>query len=301
MSSALLSNSNASNVMSLGQTTLAGRHDTVRATLGDGVAEVRLNRPAKLNALNIEMFDDLLEVGLMIRRDPTVRAVVLTGEGRAFCAGLDYAALAELENDVNPYEDDYSPGDELLEPDDQLVELSRSQRAACVWGTVPAPVIAALNGPAFGGGLQLALPADIRIVAPETILSVAEVRWGLTPDMAGTQLLPRLVGMDVAMELTLTGQVITGEEALRIGLATRVDDEPRDAAMMLAREIAKRNPDAVRTAKSLLDSAWHVSMGDGLAAERHAAELIARSPNQREAMRARLQRRIPNFVDSPED
>lgn len=298
MSSALLSTSNASNVMSLGQTTLAGRHDTVRAILGGGVAEVRLNRPAKLNALNLEMFDDLLEVGLMLRGDPTVRAVVLTGEGRAFCSGLDYAVLAELENDAN--EQGYTPGDELLAPDDQLLELSRSQRAACVWGTVPAPVIAALNGPAFGGGLQLALPADIRIVAPETILSVAEVRWGLTPDMAGTQLLPRLVGMDVAMELTLTGQVITGEEALRIGLATRVDDDPRDAAMMLAREIAKRNPDAVRTAKSLLDSAWHVSMGDGLAAERQAAELIARSPNQREAMRARLARRTPNFADSPQ-
>lgn len=280
--------------------TITGAGGTVSATITDGVADVRLNRPEKLNALNSTMFGDLLEVGLTIRRWRGVRAVVLSGEGRGFCAGLDYSALHAMAEGDDWRSDDVERLD-LLDPDDQLVELNRGQRAACVWGTVAAPVIAAIHGPAFGGGLQLALTSDIRIVAPEATLSVAEVRWGLVPDMAGTQLLPRLVGMDVAMELTLTGQVLTGEDAARIGLATRVADDPRAEALELAQEIAGRNPDAVRAAKSLLDSSWHLPIGDGLAAERRTIAEIAGSPNQREAVRARLEQRAPMYSDDPID
>ncbi|WP_245645478.1 crotonase/enoyl-CoA hydratase family protein [Pseudonocardia acaciae] len=276
--------------------TITGAGGMVRAEISHGVADVRLNRPEKLNALNSAMFGDLLEVGLTVRRWRGVRAVVLSGEGRAFCAGLDYTALSAMAENTEWRDPDVERLD-LLDPDDQLMELSRGQRAACVWGTVAAPVIAAIHGPAFGGGLQLALTADMRIVAPEATLSVAEVRWGLIPDMAGTQMLPRLVGMDRAMELTLTGQVITGEDAAQIGLATRVEDDPRGAALDLARDIAARNPDAVRTAKALLDSAWHVPIGDGLAAERNAISEIAGSRNQREAVRARMERRAPVFSD----
>lgn len=278
--------------------TITGAGGTVYAEIAGGVADVRLNRPEKLNALNAAMFGDLLEVGLAVRARPEVRAVVLSGEGRGFCAGLDYSVFSAMVDRADWRDPDVERGD-LLDPGDQLVELSRGQRAACVWGTVAAPVIAAVHGPAFGGGLQVALNTDIRIVAPEATLSVAEVPWGLVPDMAGTQLLPRLVGMDRAMELTLTGQVITGEEAARIGLATRTADDPHAAALELAREIAGRNPDAVRAAKSLLDSAWHVAFGDGLAAERRAMSRIATSPNQREAVRARLEKRSPVFTDSP--
>lgn len=276
--------------------TITGAGGMVRAEITGGVADVRLIRPEKLNALNNAMFGDLLEVGLTVRRWRGVRAVVLSGEGRGFCAGLDYSGLRAMGSGAEWRDPDVERLD-LLDPDDQLMELSRGQRAACVWGTVAAPVIAAIHGPAFGGGLQLALTSDIRIVAPEATLSVAEVRWGLVPDMGGTQLLPRLVGMDVAMELTLTGQVITGEDAARIGLATRVADDPRAAALGLARDIAARSPDAVRTAKALLDSAWHVPIGDGLAAERSAIAEIAGSRNQREAVRARLERRVPVFSD----
>jgi enoyl-CoA hydratase/carnithine racemase len=276
--------------------TIMGAGGMVRAEIIDGVADVRLNRPEKLNALNNAMFGDLLEIGLTVRRWRGVRAVVLSGEGRGFCAGLDYSALQAM-GSGSEWRDPDVERLELLDPDDQLMELSRGQRAVCVWGTVSAPVISAIHGPAFGGGLQLTLTSDIRIVAPEATLSVAEVRWGLVPDMAGTQLLPRLVGMDRAMELTLTGQVITGEDAAGIGLATRVADDPRAAALDLARDIAARNPDAVRTAKALLDSAWHVPIGDGLAAERAAISEIAGSPNQREAVRARLERRTPLFSD----
>jgi enoyl-CoA hydratase/carnithine racemase len=266
---------------------------TVRAEVVDGVADVRLNRPERLNALNHDMFADLLDVGLAVRRRPDVRAVVLSGSGRGFCAGLDY----ELFNTMAAGEPvNRTPRDsELLGPEDQLRELGRGQRAALVWGTVPVPVIAAVHGAAFGGGFQLMLPADIRVLAPDALLSVAEVRWGLVPDMAGTQLLPRLVGMDVAKELTLTGRVVTGEEAAAIRLATRVADDPRDEALGLAREIAARNPDAVRIAKSLLDDAWHLPMGDGLAAERAAMSRLMGSPNQVEAVRARLEKRPAVF------
>lgn len=276
--------------------TITGAGGTVFATITDGVADVRLNRPEKLNALNMAMFGDLLEVGLTVRRWHGVRAVVLSGEGRAFSAGLDFSAFNAMA-EGGEWREPAVERLELLDPDDQLVELSRGQRASCVWGTIAAPVISAIHGPAFGGGLQLCLTSDIRIVAPEAILSVAEVRWGLVPDMGGTQLLPRLVGMDRAMELTLTGQVVTGEDAARIGLATRVADNPREAALDLAREIAGRNPDAVRTAKSLLDSSWHVPIGDGLEAERRAYRIIGGSPNQVEAVRARLEQRPPKFSD----
>jgi enoyl-CoA hydratase/carnithine racemase len=268
---------------------------TVRAEVIDGVADVRLNRPEKLNALNHDMFADLLDVGLQVRARPGLRAVVLSGEGRGFCAGLDYSIFDQMAAGEPVYR---TPRDsELLGPQDQLRELGRGQRAALVWGTVPVPVIAAVHGPAFGGGFQLMLPADIRVIAPDAILSVAEVRWGLVPDMAGTQLLPRLVGMDVAKDLTLTGRVVTGEEAGQIRLATRVADAPRAEALALARDIAARNPDAVRTAKALLDDAWHLPMGDGLAAERIAVDKVVGSPNQVEAVRARLGKRAAVFTD----
>jgi len=270
--------------------------DTVRAEIVDGIADVRLNRPEKLNALNHDMFADLLEMGLTVRRRRDLRAVVLSGEGRGFCAGLDYAMFSRM---AAGEEIDRAPRrTELLDPEDQLVELHRGQRAALVWGTVPVPVIAAVHGAAFGGGFQLMLPADLRIVAPDALLSVAEVRWGLIPDMAGTQLLPRLVGMDVAKELTFTGRVVTGDEAGQIRLATRVVDDPRTAALELAREIGARNPDAVRTAKALLDDAWHVPFGDGLAGEREAMAELMGSPNQVEAVRARLEKRPAVFTES---
>ena len=274
--------------------TISTAGGTVRAEVTACVADVRLNRPEKLNALNQDMFADLLEMGLAVRRRADLRAVVISGEGRGFCAGLDYemfSAMAAGESISRvPRRDD------LLDPDDQLRELGRGQRATLVWGTVRVPVIAAVHGPAFGGGFQLMLPADLRLIAPDAILSVAEVRWGLIPDMAGTQLLPRLVGMDMAKELTFTGRVVTGEEAGQIRLATRVVDDPRSAALELAREIAARNPDAVRAAKALLDDAWHIPLGDGLADERAAMSRLMGSPNQVEAVRARLEQRPAVFT-----
>ena len=171
------------------------------------------------------------------------------------------------------------------------------QRAAYVWAEIPVPVIAAVTGNALGGGLQIALGADIRIVAPDARMSVLEIRWGLVPDMTGTQLLPELVGRDVAKELTFTGRMVGGEEAVALGLATRVDPDPRQAALELARSIAGRSPDAIRAAKRLLDLAGRVDLETGFAAEQKEIGALVGRPNQAEAVAAEFEQRPPRFTD----
>jgi enoyl-CoA hydratase/carnithine racemase len=166
-----------------------------------------------------------------------------------------------------------------------------------VWSELPAPVIAAIHGHALGGGLQVALGADIRIVAPDATLSVLEVRWGLIPDMTGTQVLPRLVGLDVAKELAFTGRMVSGEEAVRLGLATRLSEAPLADALVLAREIAGNSPHAVRGAKRLLNLAGQVSLEDGFIAEEKTISGLIASPNQVEAVSAYFEKRTPHFED----
>jgi enoyl-CoA hydratase/carnithine racemase len=168
-----------------------------------------------------------------------------------------------------------------------------------VWTEVPVPVIAAVTGNALGGGLQIALGADIRIVAPDARMSVLEIRWGLIPDMTGTQLLPELVGRDVAKELTFTGRMVSGEEAVALGLATRVDPDPRQAALELAKSIALRSPHAIRAAKRLLDLAGRADLETGFAAEQEEMGALIGSPNQAEAVAAEFEQRPPRFTDPP--
>ena len=174
---------------------------------------------------------------------------------------------------------------------------NKGQQAVYVWTEMPAPVIAAVHGVALGGGIQLALGADIRIVAPDAKLSVLEIRWGLVPDMTGTQMLPRLVGLDVAKELTLTGRMVSGEEAVRLGLATKVSDQPRDDALAMAREIASKSPQAVKGAKALLNLAGLVSLEEGFQAESHTISGLIGGPNQVEAIMAYFEKREPRFTD----
>ena len=214
-----------------------------------------------------------------------MRAVVLSGEGRGFCAGLDFAAFGSMVEN----------GDDAVAGLGTIARLA--QRVVRVWAELPVPVIAAIHGPALGGGLQLALGADIRIVAPDAKLGALEIRWGIVPDMTGTQVLPRLVGLDHAKDLVLTGRTVTGEEALALGLATRLSDDPHADGLRLAREIAAMNPHAVRRAKALLDLAGTVSLADGLAAERAAMRDLVGSPNQVEAVTASFEKRVPNFRD----
>lgn len=262
----------------------------VSCTVSDGIARVRLDRPDKMNALDPAMFAELTATGRQLADDRRVRAVVLSGSGRAFCAGLDFAAFQAMSNGEH---EPVAPADEHTGP-----AQAAGQQAAYVWAELPVPVIAAVHGVAFGGGLQIALGADIRFTAPDARLSVMEIRWGLIPDMTGSQLLPELVGRDVAKELTFTGREVSGEEAARIGLATRSEADPLAAAENLAAEIAGKSPHAIRHAKALLDSAGHVGLAEGFAAEQHAIHDLIGSPNQVEAVQANLDKRAPLFTDT---
>jgi len=265
--------------------------ERVKVTIADHVADVRMSRPEKMNAIDADMFAGLTQAGLELRDNPAVRAVVLSGEGRAFCAGLDFTsfrAMAERE--------DRSTGG-LIEEQGQDSPANRAQRAAFIWNELPVPVIAAVHGVAFGGGLQIALGADIRFVAPDARLSVMEVRWGLVPDMSGTQTLRRLARLDVVKELTFTGRIVSGVEAVELGLATHVAEDPYAAAMALAKEIAQKSPDAVRAAKKLLNASGLVSLAEGLKLEADLQRSVIGKPNQAEAARANLENRPPKFVD----
>ena len=262
----------------------------VTVTMDDGVADVRLNRPEKRNALDPAMFAGLITAGEQLKSEPGLRAVVLSGEGPDFCAGLDFGGFRTM-RDGEPLD--------LQEglPAGGGPARAVGQRAAYVWAEIPVPVIAAVTGNALGGGLQIALGADIRIVAPDARLSVMEIRWGLVPDMTGTQLLPELVGRDVAKELTFSGRVVSGQEAAALGLATRADPDPRKAALELARSIAGRSPHAIRAAKRLLDLAGRVDLETGFAAEQAEIGALIGSPNQAEAVAAEFGQRPPRFTD----
>jgi enoyl-CoA hydratase/carnithine racemase len=270
-------------------------NDAVLYTVIDGVADVRMNRPDKLNAVNQAMFKGLGDVGDALAADPSVRAVVLSGEGNGFCAGLDFSSFQSMAGGDGMRDDS---GDQFVPERKGEGGLANSgQWAAYVWTQLPVPVIAAVHGPAVGAGFQIAMACDIRIVAPDAKLSVLEIRWGLVPDMTGTQMLPRLVGLDVAKELTFTGRMVSGVEAGELGLATRVSDNPRDDALALAREIASKNPYAIRGAKKLLNMAGQVPLADGLKAEERTMGSLIGSPNNVEAVTAYFEKRDAKYAD----
>lgn len=262
----------------------------VTVTVTDGVADVRLARAEKRNALDPAMFEALVSTGERLKSDPSVRVIVLSGEGPDFCAGLDFGSFQAMRSGER-----LSASAQLPETDGPA--QATGQRAAYVWAEQPVPVIAAVTGNALGGGLQIALGADIRIVAPDARMSVLEIKWGLIPDMTGSQLLPELVGRDVAKELTLTGRMVSGTEAVAIGLATRAADDALAAALELAAQIAGRSPHAVRAAKRLLDQAGRVDLATGFAAEQTEIRALIGSPNQVEAVTAAFEKRAPKFEE----
>ena len=261
----------------------------------DGVADVRMNRADKRNALDNAMFTSLAAAGEYLKTQSEIRAVVLSGDGASFCAGLDFGsfqAMAEgpkteagAKNESGMNAGAMSEG--------RITHLA--QQVCWVWQEVPVPVIAAVHGHALGGGMQIALGADIRFVHPDTQLSVREVHWGLIPDMTGTLMLSRLVRPDIAKELVFTAKVISGREGFEIGLVTHLSDDPRSDAMVLAREIAGRSPDAVRGAKKLLN----LQANDGAAQQfAHEREVIGRligQANQVEAVMSHFEKRPPNY------
>lgn len=260
-----------------------------------GVADVRLNRADKYNALSPAMFSAIIEAGESLAGDASVRAVVLSGNGRGFCAGLDFGSFQGMGDRSRPGTTE-SETAALMTRGSDLPE-NHAQRPAMVWKRLPVPVIAAIHGVAYGGGLQVALGADIRYAAADAKLSVMEIKWGLIPDMGLSQFLRDLMPMDVVKELTFTGRVLSGDEARSVGLVTRVCADPLAAALETAREIAGKSPDAIRHAKRLYEDSWHADAAIGLGLEaRLQGELIG-SPNQLEAIRANFEKRAPQFVD----
>lgn len=255
-----------------------------------GVAEVILNRPDKMNALAPAMFTALIDAGESLITNNRVRAVVLRGEGRAFCAGLD---LHNFEN--------MKAGIDMIDPA-RLTErthgdANKFQRVATVWRDIPVPVIAALHGVAFGGGLQIALGADLRLVTADIKMSVMEIKWGLVPDMAGMLFMRQLVRGDVARELIYTGRIVGGAEAVQLGLATRVVDDPLSTALHMAQEMTQRSPRALRAAKRMLNHWGDASDADLLLAEAYEQSRLIGRTEQMEAVQANLDRRPPVFHD----
>ena len=263
--------------------------ERVRVTVDEhGVAEVAMVRADKMNALDPHMFRGLVDAIAQLRGDARLRAVVLQGEGRAFCAGLDKSSLQGIAG-----QDGASAVGDLVPRTHGLANFW--QQVAWGWRELPVPVIAAVQGVAFGGGLQIALGADIRCVHPEAKLSVMEVKWGLVPDMAGCVFLTELVRVDVARELTFTGRVVSGTEAVALGLATRCSDDPLADARAIARQIANSSPDAIRAAKRLLNGASPVDAGRVLMAEAFEQQRLIGAANQREAVMAAMENRAPVF------
>ncbi|WP_310632958.1 crotonase/enoyl-CoA hydratase family protein [Paraburkholderia sp.] len=258
----------------------------VQIAIVDGVADVRLNRAEKMNALSPGMFAALIAAGERLANEADLRAVVLSGNGKAFCAGLDMQSMAALAQTTR-----------TTPIAVRTRGLSNDFQYICtLWRELPVPVIAAVHGVAFGGGLQLALGADMRYVTPDARLSVMEMKWGLVPDMGGMVLTRDLVRDDRLRELIYTARIVAGPEAVEIGLATRVTDDPLALALQTAREIAQRSPDAIRAAKRLLHVASRGDAAATLIAESVEQDALIGGANQREAVLANVEQRAPRFA-----
>lgn len=262
-------------------------HDRVSVTIEDHVAHVLLDRADKMNALDDAMFEGIVAAGHYVHETRGIRAVVLSGAGRAFCAGLDLSSLGNTSR---------------WEGENSLLNrthgnANRPQQAAMVWRKLPMPVIAAVQGVCFGGGLQVASGPDIRIVHPATRMAVMEVKWGLVPDMAGFALWRGNVRDDHLRELIYTHREFSGAEALGLGFATHLDENPLEKAFALAHEIAGKSPTAVRGSKSLCNRVPELSVDQILIAESVAQQELMYSKNQMEAVRAGMEKRAPEFVD----
>ena len=261
-------------------------NDRIAVTMDEGVAHVRLNRPDKMNALDPAMFDAIIEAGQTVSHVKGVRAVILSGEGRSFCAGLDTSSFGRTPDNDEPSIEERTHGN-----------ANKFQEVAMVWRKCPVPVIAAIHGVCFGGGMQIASGADIRIVHPQARMAIMEMKWGLVPDMGGYALWRGLVRGDVLRELVYTNREFSGKEAQALGLATSVADHPLDQAMDLARTIADRNPEAIRAAKRLFDVMADGSTDEILMEESVEQGAIIRKPNQIEAVMAGMAKRKPVFQD----
>jgi enoyl-CoA hydratase/carnithine racemase len=260
----------------------------VSVRLVDGIADVQLTRPDKRNALDPAMMEAIIAAGEQVTAMTEARAVVLSGTGASFCAGLDLGSMRSLGGDGPRRE-----SGALAATEGGITH--RGQQMCWVWQEVPIPVVAAVHGHALGGGLQLALGADIRIVHPDTKLSLREVYWGLVPDMTGSLTLARLARADVLKDLMFSARVFDGRTAHELGLVTRLSDRPYEDAHALAREYAQLSPPAVRAAKALANSLLNREAAEQFARERRLIHGLAGTPEQAEAVRAHFEGRPPVF------
>jgi enoyl-CoA hydratase/carnithine racemase len=263
--------------------------DRVKITIDteNHVADVILNRADKMNAVDLEMFEALGQAADTIAASKEVRAVVLRGSGGNFCAGIDLSIMANSEFDF---------GQALMTP----VKPSAAnvfQRAAYAWRELQVPVICAIEGVAFGAGMQIALGADIRYAAPDAKFSIMEIKWGIIPDMGISTTLRHLVTPDRAKELSWSGRVLSSSEAEELGLITAVTEDPLSTSRKLALDCASRSPDAIRGIKTLVNQTWHMPESEALALEAQLQSGIIGGENQREAVAANLAKRKPEFRD----
>ncbi|WP_445220864.1 crotonase/enoyl-CoA hydratase family protein [Bradyrhizobium sp. Pa8] len=267
--------------------------ERVSVSISEGVADVRLVRADKMNALDQAMFEALVAATDRLSKEKGVRVVVLSGEGRAFCAGLDMGRFAAMKESGG----NGIPGGENRDLTKRTHgQANFPQQAVWGWRQLPVPVIAAVHGVAFGGGFQLSLGADMRFLSTDARMSVMEIKWGLVPDMAGTPILASLVRDDILRDLTYTGRIFSAQEAMSYGLATRICDDPRATALEVAREIAGKSPDAIRAAKRLLNN-LSVDPGPALLAESVEQQKLIGSANQTEAVRSNLEKRAAKYAD----
>ena len=269
--------------------------ERVTISISDGIADVKMNRADKRNALDNAMFTSLCAAGEYLKTLDGLRVVVLSGDGASFCAGLDFSSFAQMaeagpRTDSNESKPDVNAGAMVA---GRITHMA--QQGCWVWQEVPVPVIAAVHGHALGGGIQIALGCDIRIVHPETQLSVREVHWGLIPDMTGTLMLSRLVRPDIVKNLVFTARIFSGHEAHEMGIATQLSHEVHADAMTMAREIAGRSPEAVRGAKKLINRLANSGAAEQFAAERATIGQLIGTANQAEAVMSHFEKRPPNF------
>ncbi len=262
--------------------------DLVKTAHDGAITTLTLNRPEKMNALDIDLMHALVATGEALMDRKGLRAVVLRGEGGVFCAGLDISAMGKIAAFA-------AKEGGIMRRSHGISNLF--QRVSTLWADMPVPVIAAIDGYAFGGGLQIALGVDIRVAAPGAKLSVMEAKWGLVPDMGGMVAMRRLLRADIMARLTYTGEIFDAQAALSWGLVTELAEDPLARASELAHEIATRSPDAVRAAKGLLHEATYLDDADLLLAEARAQESLIGKPNQMEAVMASFEKRTPSFDD----
>jgi enoyl-CoA hydratase/carnithine racemase len=270
-------------------------HERIELTIKDNVAHVSLARPDKMNALDTKMFEAIPLVGELQKADESVRTVIVSGQGGNFCAGLDKSNFEGLLQNKGVSIEGDGNSTKLAERTHGIANAV--QYTVWMWRELPMPVIAAVEGVALGGGLQISLGADIRIAAPDSRFSILELKWGIIPDMSSTQIMRHMVRDDVIRELTYTARIFSAQEAKEWGFITHISENPLEHAKRLAHEIVMKNPDAIRAAKRVIDKSYHQSPSEGLLMESVEQDQIMGSANQIEAVMAALQKRAPNFKD----